>query len=699
MRFKVQISISIALLFAYAISVAQTNKIDSLKEILRTLSDTTRIDCLGQLGVQFLFVPARDSTIYYGNLIYQESKKIDYKHGLASACMLKAAIANHFYNDFGEMKKMASEALNWFSQTPNQIDVGIANWQMAVAQCRGGNYDDALLNAKLCYDWSRRTNNTRFRFSSLEIMTDIYRETGEYDKLFDAQDEMAVAERTAHDTSEYSDHELWVLGIMYKMLGEYSTAIPFWRQLFIVKGVGFDFSWNQMEYAELLTLANQPDSALYYYNKFDSAKAETKDLRFYLISKGEFLLFLKKYSVALPYFLRGLGYHRQLSDVTQVNRTLLDIARTYLALENGDSAIVYARKGLAIALQTKSEPYIRDGYELLSMVYDHMDKPDSGNSYFRRYVSARDSVLNDQMKGRVVTYNFQQKIVALNQQKLTQLQQLQKEKTNRNILLTALIAGILLGVFLLRNIQLKRKKDQLQHLMIEANSQLENRRKEQQLSAMQQQKTELEMQALRAQMNPHFIFNSLNSINMFILENNKLQASEYLSKFSRLVRLILQNSQEALIPLEKELEALELYLELESLRFQNKFEYNISTFDDVETSGLKVPPLIIQPYVENAIWHGLMHKKDKGHVDVQLSKEEEFLVCKIIDDGVGRKGAAEMKNGSSKHRSMGIKITENRIANMQMSGATQTVQIKDLVYADGTAAGTEVVLKIPITFN
>jgi LytS/YehU family sensor histidine kinase len=221
----------------------------------------------------------------------------------------------------------------------------------------------------------------------------------------------------------------------------------------------------------------------------------------------------------------------------------------------------------------------------------------------------------------------------------------------------------------------------------------------------QHKASELEMQALRAQMNPHFIFNSLNSINMFILENNKLQASEYLSKFSRLVRLILQNSQEEFIPLGSELEALQLYLELESLRFENRFEYKISVNDDVDTTMLKVPPLIIQPYAENAIWHGLMHKpnrqagkKEKGHLEVELYLEKEILFCKIIDDGSGRKKAAELKSKSaSTHKSMGIKITEGRIAMMQkMNGKYQSVEIKDLVYADGTAAGTEVVLKIPI---
>ena len=167
-------------------------------------------------------------------------------------------------------------------------------------------------------------------------------------------------------------------------------------------------------------------------------------------------------------------------------------------------------------------------------------------------------------------------------------------------------------------------------------------------------------------MNPHFIFNSLNSINMFILENNKLQASEYLSKFSKLIRLILQNSQEAVIPLEKELEALQLYLELESLRFEQKFEYKISIDDEVDTGVLKVPPLIIQPYAENAIWHGLMHKKEKGHLDIEVYTENEMLFYRITDDGIGRKKAAELKSKSaSAHKSMGMRITKDRLAMLQ----------------------------------
>ena len=133
------------------------------------------------------------------------------------------------------------------------------------------------------------------------------------------------------------------------------------------------------------------------------------------------------------------------------------------------------------------------------------------------------------------------------------------------------------------------------------------------------------MQALRAQMNPHFIFNSLNSINRFILQNNKAQASEYLTKFSRLVRMILQNSQASYITLESELDALKLYLELEALRFDHRFAYKVNVSKDLDIEVLKVPPLIIQPYAENAIWHGLMHKEEKGNLEIDILMEGDHI--------------------------------------------------------------------------
>jgi len=255
-----------------------------------------------------------------------------------------------------------------------------------------------------------------------------------------------------------------------------------------------------------------------------------------------------------------------------------------------------------------------------------------------------------------------------------------------------LVAGVLIGLtFFVIRYSLHQK----------FRSKLARSESERQIAQLKHEEAEMEMRALRAQMNPHFIFNSLNSINRFILQNNKAQASEYLTKFSKLVRLILQNSQSSLITLENELEALGLYLELESLRFDNRFEYKVSCPADLDISAIKVPPLIIQPYAENAIWHGLMHKEEKGQLDIELSQENETLFIRVADNGIGRKQAQAISSKSATiHKSMGLSITGQRIA-MLKNGLDDDCQviINDLVAADNSAAGTEVTLKIPIIYD
>jgi ligand-binding sensor domain-containing protein len=206
---------------------------------------------------------------------------------------------------------------------------------------------------------------------------------------------------------------------------------------------------------------------------------------------------------------------------------------------------------------------------------------------------------------------------------------------------------------------------------------------------------ELEMQALRAQMNPHFIFNCLNSINHFILNNETEAASDYLTKFSRLIRTVLQLSRESEITLQEELDCLNLYIQLEQLRFQKLFQYTIHADENLDLETIRIPPMLLQPFVENAIKHGLTHKDATGYIEVHLYRLDTTLYCKITDNGIGRKNATASE--PSKHLSMGIRITADRIALLQQNKEPDTtIQITDLVLPDGTAGGTEVLLKIPV---
>lgn len=197
-------------------------------------------------------------------------------------------------------------------------------------------------------------------------------------------------------------------------------------------------------------------------------------------------------------------------------------------------------------------------------------------------------------------------------------------------------------------------------------------------------------------MNPHFIFNCLSSINRFIFKNDNKAASDYLTKFSRLIRMVLINSQKRLIPLEDELEMLRLYLDMERLRFKNGFDYSITTNNTIDAGAIFIPPLLLQPFCENAIWHGLMHKEGQGHLHISITDDQNVLHCIIADDGVGREKAAMYKSKSAeKEKSLGLKITSARLTLLNGGQSSGTAySIEDLIDDEGSVAGTKVNLNI-----
>jgi len=219
------------------------------------------------------------------------------------------------------------------------------------------------------------------------------------------------------------------------------------------------------------------------------------------------------------------------------------------------------------------------------------------------------------------------------------------------------------------------------------------------LADTKQKMTEIEMHALRAQMNPHFIFNCLNSINRYIVKSDQVTASLYLTKFAKLIRLILDNSNSKNVLLSNELDALKLYIEMEALRFDKKFTYEIVIDEGVSGDCIEVPPLIIQPYVENAIWHGLLHKQSGGHLRVGLLLvNNNLLQCTIEDDGIGRRKAKELKSKTAVSRkSLGMQLTENRISLLNKhAGQHAMIEIIDMEDSSGAAKGTKVILSIPV---
>jgi len=340
------------------------------------------------------------------------------------------------------------------------------------------------------------------------------------------------------------------------------------------------------------------------------------------------------------------------------------------AFQSLESALKEARKSRYIPL------ILKYSYELHSYL---LSKGDSIQAmrYLIQYQSLSDSLLA--MNTRVEIANFETDKQA--QQRDKEIEQLENQKKNQRAIYVIGAAFLLLivsGAFSRFSYIRKTEKEKL-------------------ISQFKNQLAHAEAKALRAQMNPHFIFNCLNSINCFIIDKEHNLASEYLIKFSRLIRLILENSGKETIPLEKELEALKLYVLLESARYDNKFSCEFLLEKCLNTRTTMIPPMLLQPFVENAIWHGLMHKATAGTINIVIKKtDSRLLKISILDDGIGREKALELNSKSGTHKSYGMEVTAHRIDMMnKLNSPGADMNIIDLKDEKGQALGTQVDLVIP----
>jgi tetratricopeptide (TPR) repeat protein len=705
-----QILVFIILIFFGAVCAAQREKIDSLKKALLTSKDTQRINCLNALskaylfsspGAQYFYIQ-RDSSLLYSNKAFSEAETTHYVQGMADAMFNKGK----YKQDLQEKKQDYLSAISFYQQCNNTDTLGQVYFSLGEVLRKEANFNGSIEVYKKAIQLYTKAQDSFNRGVTLTFIGLAYGASGDYEKAFDySYEALQVREKNKQQDPTGALWSLSNLGRLFQEVEDYPTAIEYYytkcADYAKTNGVSWGIFYDKI--AECYWRMHQPDSPFYYMRKymlgglndttaFKKRLQDTAETDFHI---GQIHLVKNQYDQALKIFLINMKNFESRNERGDLMETIDYIGEAYLGKGDYENALIYAQKLLDLAQKTWARQYIRDGTKHLWQAYDHMKSVDSAYKYYRKYIGMRDSVSSYSFISQMTSFK---ETVAKEKRELQYSQELEKQSFIRKILIGSILLFAFLAVIIFRNVLLKRKNEKLEKegLQNELNvQQLESDKKQ---TALHNKAIELEMQALRAQMNPHFIFNSLNSINRFILQNNRLQASEYLTKFSKLVRMILQNSQCSLISLESELESLGLYLEMEALRFNYHFAYKISVPKDLDVEMLKVPPLILQPYVENAIWHGLMHKEEKGQLDIEVSEEGDHLYFKITDNGIGRKKASEIASKSAtKHKSMGLRITANRIAMIQHSNDEESpVKINDLVHDDGTAAGTEVVIKMPV---
>jgi tetratricopeptide (TPR) repeat protein len=437
---------------------------------------------------------------------------------------------------------------------------------------------------------------------------------------------------------------------------------------------------------DIYTEMNNLPVGLDYFNKALSLANETGNKRIgaaILNNLGEIFIKQDNYVMAFTDFQKSLSLAEETGNMNAKATTLNGLGEIYLNQKNYKQAEDYSKLSLQLSKKLGDISWQANALETLSKTYEKQNDFSKALNTYKQAVVLKDSTLTDEKKQDItrleMQYNFDKKeaeVKAANDKKQAlAAAEINKQKVLRNASLG--IGSILVLVSIAGIILYKRRKDTLE------------KKKEAEFNA---QVAYTELKALRAQMNPHFIYNSLNSINDYIDKHDTEMATLYTTKFAKLMRMILENSEQKEVPLANDLKALELYMQLESMRMQNKFSYEIKVDEDIDQENTLIPPLILQPFVENSIWHGISKKQGVGKILIHIQKNGNMINCIVEDNGIGMKESADTKTEKEMllKKSFGMKITKSRIDiinKMKKSNAAITMS--------NLEEGTKIEIKLP----
>jgi tetratricopeptide (TPR) repeat protein len=391
----------------------------------------------------------------------------------------------------------------------------------------------------------------------------------------------------------------------------------------------------------------------------------------------------RKYpDLAVENWQKAITTFKEFEDQFGLTDTYLHLGEFYLNQRQLKRALQFAYKALDLAMSIEVLEQIMIAEKLISDVYEKDGNSNLALEHFKKYSTAKDSLVreNDVRKEveAVMNYEFEKKELFRNEENKKREPLLKEEAKAAKIklLFGGLLMLLLIGIgFLIYN------RSQLKRTL-----------------TLQKELAEYEQRALHLQMNPHFLFNCLGSISSFIVQNGTDSAIKYLSKFSKLMRLTLEYSKESLIPIDREIESLQNYLELEQLRFDDKFSFKIVKGPNIE-DDVALPPLLIQPFIENSIIHGVIPKKENGKITIEFSVTDTSLNCYIVDDGIGINQSRKNKeNLVLAHKSMALDIIKKRLEMIKEATSKEAnIKIEEITEGDAIR-GTRAMLQLSLQY-
>ena len=569
--------------------------------------------------------------------------------------------------------------------------------EIGIYHRRKNQLDSALYFYDNSYRAASETNDSLAMLSVKGSIANVLKAKGDYETAIQTFNEIIVSAEKNNNSRALVATHINLAGL-YIRLKEPSKAKNVLLEGLQIKSK-VDHIAHPKIYNNLVVVyldLEQNDSALFYAQKAEKMTTSKRSLANLYINKGIIYTKQEKFELAEQSYRKALDNYKALKSTTGEIKSYNNLAQVALAQNKLSTARSYIDQARPLIEQSKDISFKNYYYE--TEVEYYVAAKDYKNALLatKKATTINDSLLNIEKQKAISEFEVKfdtekkerEKQEAQNQAQIAQLE----STRNRTYFISALtVAGLLLIAGLLYFSRLRtRKKAELITLEL---------KETQKRLALEKQYRNSELKALKAQMNPHFIFNALNSIQEYIILNEKNLASDYLGKFADLMRNYLHQSDAGTITLQEEVESLEMYLELEALRFGEDLNYTIETAKDIATESLQIPTMLVQPYAENALKHGLLHKKGQRNLKVTFSQpNEKTLRCTIIDNGIGRKAAAALKDRrGNTHKSFATQANENRLDLLNYKKNKQIgVDITDLHDPLENPIGTKVTLDIPL---
>jgi len=620
-----------------------------------------------------------DSASFYNKLAFDIYSELNDSRGKARACYGLAYVFS-FKGDLAESERYGALSLNFFEQAGDKRGMVNAYNALSYLAKQKKDFDNARDLIQQAIETARSIKDTLPLADAINSLGNIYKDMALFSQAIDSYFEALHLWELKGDSNGISI-AYGSIGLMYYYQKNWGKALEFnFRKMPVSEAAGdlWEVSKTCNTIAQIYNSKGEHDSALLYLRKslklnnemnFPSGIAAA-----YHNLASTFLLDQETDS-AYYYITSAVELAKKIDDPALLNY-YVTLGNVQKEEGNYPKALKNTLAAYKMGKEQQLPMAISESSALLSDIYSLMNRNDLAYSYLKEHYQLRDSISNDEFLSRVTRleiqyeYDKKQRVAEFAQleERMIRDNKIKQQKQYVKGLLVLLFLVALISLLYIRHNQLRAKYAQI----------------------------DLEQRLLRAQMNPHFIFNSLCAVQDFILAGKPQKANTFLTKIARLMRNILENSREEFISLEKEIETLRLYLDVQQLRFETEFEYNIQLDELIDQENYSVPPMLTQPCVENSIEHGLLPGNKKGLLNIEYILNNGLIRLEVTDNGIGREQAAAMTEEKRKKISVSTKLTSERLDRFRktMHNKGISYEIVDL-YDDGKASGTKVIMMLP----